>query len=495
MSLWTLFLSILSFGLLYACWKLVESLLYRRKFFKILQEKSKSKNLTILPTNFGIGQFMDILSLSEKGYKYWSEESYKGDDDTAVLNFLMVPYLLTSSPEMVKQVTITNRLPKSTVIYDTLKPIFGNGILLSSGELWKNERTLINPIFTPQNVKSFIKTMEFHTNKALKNWKKQGKFEFCAEMSTLTLEIISESAFGDTSEQRETARFWHDLTKNFFSVMTIGALIPMSIVPYLPLPSVKKTFNSQSKMKEIIKKLMKERRVKIENGTDDAGDLLSLLMTAEHDGNKIPDELVIDESFTFLFAGHDTTSSLVSNTIFMLCAHQDIQEKLRTEILSAVGDKEHISYEDIENLTYLQQVVNESFRMIPPVPEIDRETEKDMFVGDMFVPKGTIIGINIYGLHHNPKIWKDPYSFNPDRWNEDNLKDIPNLRYSFIPFSVGPRDCVGKIFAKAEGPLILSLILRNFKVEFDDGFSKDDVILDFESIVRPKELKVKLTTL
>ena len=186
---------------------------------------------------------------------------------------------------------------------------------------------------------------------------------------------------------------------------------------------------------------------------------------------------------------------MVSNTIFFLCSHQDIQEKLRKEILECIEDKKHISFEDIEKLTYLHQVVNETLRLIPPVPEIDRETEKDMFVGDFYVPKGTMIGINIYGLHRNPQIWKDPSAFNPDRWTEENLKNVPNLRYSFLPFSVGPRDCVGKIFAKAEGPLILALILKNFKVEFEDGFTKNDVELDFESVVRPKKLKVKLTNL
>eukprot|EP01080_Neovahlkampfia_damariscottae_P011888 gene11888-5215_t len=488
----TLFLSVL-IVLMYIIWKLIKQLIFRQKFFHLLQ-KSKTKNFTILPTNFGIGQFFEFINLSEKTYKHWSQESFKGDD-TAVLNLLLQPYLLSSDPEVIKQITITNRLPKATAIYDLLKPVFGNGILLSSGELWKQERTLINPIFTPQNVSRLIDTMEIHTNKAVENWKIAGKADFCVEMSQLTLEIISESAFGDASEQKETAKLWDDLNKNFTPYVFLALVIPLSIVDLLPLPFVNKVKNSTKTMKDNIKKLMKERRVKIENGTDDSPDLLSLLMTAELDGNKIPDELVIDESFTFLFAGHDTTSSLVSNTIYLLCCYPEIQEKLRDEINYKLKDKKHVSYKDIENLDYLHKVVNESLRIIPPVPEIDRETEKDMFVGDMFVPKGTMIGINIYGLHHNPKIWKDPYSFNPDRWNEDNLKDIPNLRYSFIPFSVGPRDCVGKIFAKAEGPLILSLILRNFKVEFDDGFSKDDVILDFESIVRPKELKVKLTTL
>jgi cytochrome P450 len=182
----------------------------------------------------------------------------------------------------------------------------------------------------------------------------------------------------------------------------------------------------------------------------------------------------------------------VSNTIYLLCCHPEIQGKLRNEILKELKDKEHVTFSDIEKITYLHQVVNESLRIIPPVPEVDKETDEDMFIGDFFVPKGTMVGINIYGLHHNPKIWENPNTFDPDRWEEERIRKIPNFRYSFIPFSVGSRDCVGKIFAKSEAPLILSLMLKNFEIQFDDGFRKEDVVLDFESIVKPKELKIKL---
>jgi cytochrome P450 len=175
-----------------------------------------------------------------------------------------------------------------------------------------------------------------------------------------------------------------------------------------------------------------------------------------------------------------------------LCCHPEIQDKLRNEILKEIKEKKSLTFSDVEKMIYLNQVVNETLRMIPPVPEVDKETDEDMFVGDLFIPKGTLVGMNIFGLHHNPKIWENPNEFIPERWDEEKLQKIPNFRYSFIPFSVGARDCVGKMFAKLEAPLILALILKNFKIQFDDGFSSSDVEFNFESIVRPKVLKVQL---
>jgi cytochrome P450 len=151
MNLMNVFLTLFAFVIVYALWKLFKSLLSRRNFFHLLHSKSKTQQFSVLPLNFGIGQIYEFINLSEPSYIHWSEAAYKGNG-TAVLNFFTQPYLLTADPEIIKQITITKRLPKASVIYDLLKPLFGNGILLSSGELWKKQRTLINPIFTPQNV-------------------------------------------------------------------------------------------------------------------------------------------------------------------------------------------------------------------------------------------------------------------------------------------------------------------------------------------------------
>jgi cytochrome P450 len=186
-----LFFTAILFLFSYITWKLLKLYLRRLNFFKLLT-KSKTKNFTIYPLNYGLGQMPEFLNLQHHHYIDWSESCYKSNDNV-ILNYMFDPMLLTSDPEIIKQITITKRLPKASVVYDLLKPIFGNGILLSSGELWKKQRTLINPIFSHQNVSKLIGVMESNTNDSISNWKKQGKIDLSTEMSTLTLKIISES--------------------------------------------------------------------------------------------------------------------------------------------------------------------------------------------------------------------------------------------------------------------------------------------------------------
>jgi cytochrome P450 len=114
------------------------------------------------------------------------------------------------------------------------------------------------------------------------------------------------SAFGDTTDQNETAKLWNAMVNNLANYVIISTMIPVSILDYLPFSFVKNCVNSKDKMREIIKGIINERKKKIKQGNDEnEGDLLNLLMTAELDGERIPEELIIDESFTFLFAGHD----------------------------------------------------------------------------------------------------------------------------------------------------------------------------------------------
>ena len=268
------------------------------------------------------------------------------------------------------------------------------------------------------------------------------------------------------------------------------SVFPQFIVDSLPIYTVQIIKESKATIISNLKDLIKRKREEL--GNEEKNDLLSLLMNSDHDGEKIPEDLLIDESFTFLVAGHETTSSTISIIGYFLCSYPEIQEKLREEIMKDLKDKTtSISFEDIQKMKYLKQVVNECSRMMPAAPEVDKETNQEMFIDDFFIPKGTMIAINIYGLHHNPNVWENPEEFNPDRWNEENLKRIPNLRYNFIPFSVGSRDCVGKIFAENEVCLIVALLLKSFKLEFD-GMKKEEVKFQFNVTMRPTNLKIKM---
>ena len=173
------------------------------------------------------------------------------------------------------------------------------------------------------------------------------------------------------------------------------------------------------------------------------------------------------------------------------------------EIQLVLGDKSHLEYDDVEKLTYLNQVINETLRMFPPAISVakmaiaDTEIERYPFPTDVsffnqfLIFLKSYLEIDIVGLHYNPKVWKNPENFDPDRWSPERIKEIPLLRFSWIPFSAGSRNCVGKLFAQTEAPLLCSMILQEYSVDLID--KNDKVSMDATFILKAENLNLKLT--
>lgn len=186
-------------------------------------------------------------------------------------------------------------------------------------------------------------------------------------------------------------------------------------------------------------------------------------------------------NLTFLFAGHDTTSSLVTSALYLLAKHPESQRKVQKELDETFENEP--SYDDISKLKYLDNVIKESLRMYPPGGYITRKSHEDCVFKDYPIPKNSDLYLNIIGLHYNPLFWKTPQMFNPDRFNE------PYEKYAYIPFSVGPRDYAGRNFAYISAPTILSLILKHYNVEFNDD---EKIRVDMTFVTKIFDLKLKL---
>lgn len=162
------------------------------------------------------------------------------------------------------------------------------------------------------------------------------------------------------------------------------------------------------------------------------------------------------QCFLFFLAGFDTTSTMLTFLTYELCVNPDIQQKLREEIIEThenLGGK-RISYETLQKMKYLDQVVSESLRKWPPVGIIDRLCVKDYLCeyGDgakFLIEKGVALWIPIYGLHHDPSYFPKPDQFDPERFSDDNRSDI--VPGSYLPFGIGPRNCIGEHFLNLIG--------------------------------------------
>ncbi|CAO2612388.1 Cytochrome P450 4F3 [Lemmus lemmus] len=194
-----------------------------------------------------------------------------------------------------------------------------------------------------------------------------------------------------------------------------------------------------------------------------------LLLSKDEHGKALSDEDIRAEADTFMFGGHDTTASGLSWVLYNLARHPEYQERCRQEVRELLRDREpeEIEWDDLAQLPFLTMCIKESLRLHPPVTAISRCCTQDIVLPDgRVIPKGVICRISIFGTHHNPTVWPDPEVYNPFRFDADSSKGRPPL--AFIPFSAGPRNCIGQTFALSEMKVALALTLLRFRVRPDD---------------------------
>ncbi|XP_055959337.1 ultra-long-chain fatty acid omega-hydroxylase-like [Patella vulgata] len=190
-------------------------------------------------------------------------------------------------------------------------------------------------------------------------------------------------------------------------------------------------------------------------------------MAMDENGLGLTDQEIRAEVDTFLFKGHDTTASALSWTIFSLAQHPKIQSQVQIEIDELLSGRmtDDLMASDLNELPYLTMCIKESLHLHSIISFITRHTEQDCKVLDKTIPNDTMTTILIYGLHHNPSIWEDSLEFRPERFSPENIDKINPFAY--IPFSAGPRNCIGQNFAMHEIKVLLVKILNRFHLELD----------------------------
>ncbi|NWS50721.1 CP4F4 protein, partial [Probosciger aterrimus] len=188
----------------------------------------------------------------------------------------------------------------------------------------------------------------------------------------------------------------------------------------------------------------------------------------DEDGNALSDEDIAAEANTFMFAGHDTTASALAWLLYNLACHQQHQDRCRQEVQELLKgrDVEDIAWEDLSRLPFTTMCIKESLRLHPPVTAVSRRCAQDLATRDgRVIPKGVVCLMSIYGTHHNPEMWPDPQVYNPLRFSPENSQGRSPL--AFIPFSAGPRNCIGQRFAMAEMKVVVALTVARFRIRPD----------------------------
>jgi cytochrome P450 len=237
------------------------------------------------------------------------------------------------------------------------------------------------------------------------------------------------------------------------------------LVKYIPGTPSWKCTQTKAEIENYMYKFI-DRIQKEEGDIDDQPQ--NLVKAMLKNGQVSPREIV-DEATTFLFAGFDTTATTLAFALWYLSTHTDTMRWLQEEIDEVFGAPETargFKPEDLPLLKRTRAIINETLRLRPPANSISRTCDRDVKVGDYIVPAGSCIEVRIFMTQRDPKYWKEPNSFIPQRWMDEKTERHP---FSFVPFSAGSRNCIGKNFAMQEAIIALSMLMSRFTVEMDES--------------------------
>lgn len=367
-------------------------------------------------------------------------------------------YLL-NDPEDIKDVLITNNrnFEKSRALKRS-KIILGEGLLTSEGEFHVKQRRTIQPVFHHKRIKSYGDVMAEYASRLGEDWKNGTVVDIHKEMMKLTLYIVSKTIF-DSDMESDSEEIGQCLTD-------LVTLFPVMIFPYseyldnLPLPANKRFFAAKDKLDSIIYGLIEERKANPGEKTD----LLSMLLEAEDEeagGQRMSDEQVRDEAMTLFLAGQESTANSLVWTWYLISSHPEVERKIHEEVDSVLGGRLP-SLDDLGKLSYTQNVFKEALRLYPPAWALARHVKEDYEVGGYTIPAGADIFISQYVVHRDPRLYREPQRFIPERWEIEETKDLP--RFAYFPFGGGPRRCIGEPFAWMEGVIIIATIASKWKM-------------------------------
>lgn len=362
-------------------------------------------------------------------------------------------------PSHIKHILRTNVLnyPKS-VQYDMLRPILGDGIFVSEGDVWTRQRRLLAPEFRENTVARFVPPMVECAERLFAEWdeaRRRGPIDLTEDMMRLTLWIIGRAMF-KSEFLREAEVIGHAL-EVCLAHATLRMMAMGLYKDWLPTRGNREARAAEKALNDAINGLIRRGR----DGDLGTTDVLSRMIQARdaETGTKMSDKQLLDETKSLVLAGHETTSLALSWTFYLLSTHPEIEERLVEEATRVLGDRTPTA-QDVPQLVYTRQVFLESMRLYPPVPGVSRNAVADDVIDGIRVPAGKLVVVSSFATHRHPDYWTNPERFDPDRFSEKRVDEIEP--YSYMPFLLGRRQCLGEHFAMIEGPLLLAMILRRY---------------------------------
>lgn len=400
--------------------------------------------------------------------------------------------------------------------YKVMEFLLGEGLITTNGERWKSHRQVINKGFHVTELKTMANVFNKHVHRLVRKWeellnsKEESKdkmvdVDMSVDIRSLTFNMICEAGFGyDTvsgaSTQRDKLFDKEQICKDFtllLAELNWRLNDPTRWWRYAHISRYKNATEALNRLNTIVEKIITQRMEKYRVSTPlgEEQDILDILLRASSGAYNEVSDAALDEgtsssltekalksdvtfsakdlrdhTVSFLVAGSDTTASSITHVLYELVLHPEIQKKCQMEVDMAF---KHLSDEDLPTVTYdcikdnhftfLQQVIKETIRLHPPITLLARPCQESSQLGQYLVPADTRIALCLMALHRHPDFWEKPSEFIPERFAPENIRSTIKHPFQYIPFSAGPRNCIGQRLSQVELPLILAILLYKFE--------------------------------
>ncbi|XP_066172997.1 cytochrome P450 4V2 [Sylvia atricapilla] len=450
----------------------------------------------------------NALLLERKGEDFFKQLQFYAEEFRSWPVFKLwigpVPVMVLYHPDSVEVILNSSKHIEKSYLYKFLHPWLGTGLLTSTGDKWRSRRKMITPTFHFAILNDFLEVMNEQGNILVKKLEKhvdKEPFDVFMDITLCALDIICETAMGrNVGAQKNKDSDYVSAIYRMSDLIQRRQLSPWLWPDFLYIlfkqgREHKRSLNilhnfTDTVIAEKAEELKSSKQKKLandgnceESGSKKRKAFLDMLLNATDDeGKTLSYRDIREEVDTFMFEGHDTTAAAINWVLYLLGRNPEAQKKVHRELDEVFDNTERpVTTDDLKNLRYLECVVKEALRLYPSVPMFARTLREDCCIKGYQIPRGANVLVLTYALHRDPEIFPDPEEFRPERFFPENSKG--RHPYAYVPFSAGPRNCIGQRFAQMEEKTLLALILRRFWVE--SCHKPEELGLCGELILRP----------
>lgn len=432
---------------------------------KPMANHGKWLNLLTRPAKFLRSRNCSLSQLTDASYNMHMGE----------VRLPMKRLYIANQPELVQRILVDEAplFPKSDIIADMLELLMGDSIFVSNGEVWKRQRRMMNPAFEQARIKVVFDLMMDAVDALIARLDALPDRSECAidvEMTHVTADIIFRTIFSHPIASAQAHLIYEAFIRFQETAFTHGMTRTMGFPSLFTYFRQRRAQKAAAEIRGVLDPIIKKRYDSFHSGETQAHqDILQALISVKdtETGTHFDFRELCEQVAMLFLAGHETSASSLSWTLYLLSEYPDIQERAHTEAVSVAGTGRP-KFSHMKRLNLIRNIFAETLRLYPPVAFLPRSPAVPVCMRDKKIDAGAMISVSPWLLHRHRRHWKAPDDFDPDRFDRDDT--VTAQRQAYLPFSKGPRVCLGAAFALQEAALILVALAGRYRFDPIPGF-------------------------